>query len=141
MAALLVLEDGRLFHGSSMGVDGVLTLASREIDDEHSKLRRWLEDKGSRCAPFQDFDLRGLSEKHRVVFWEACEKALKRLEDKYGAISELPGNHRAAHTLVRLVQEHRSVEAGEPIPEDSKPARTFDGSMEDLDDIWSRDAT
>jgi hypothetical protein len=143
MTAILVLEDGRQFRGSSMAIDGVLTLASREIDDKNAKLRRWLADKANRPAPFQDFDLRGLDEIHRAVFWHACARALSRLEQKHGAVSDLPENHWTAYTLARFMEVHRSIEAGEPPPatDDSDPVRAFDGRYEDLDDIWEPDET
>ena len=143
MAAILVLEDGRLFRASSMGAQGMLLLASREIDDKHSRLRKWLADKARRSAPYQDFDLRGLHENHRAEFWDACARALSLLEKKYGAIADLQENHWAAHTLARLIEVHRSIEAGElpSATDDLNPIRPFDGCTEDLDDVWGPDET
>lgn len=138
MAAHLILEDGRPFYASSLGFEGMLILAARELPEEFGKLRMWLLDKGSRPGALQGFDIRGLDTLHRSAFWRACSQAYVRLQEKYGDFSSLPDNAYAAACVAGVNEAHLSVEAGEPPPiiDGERKTFEFDGEMQNLDDLW-----
>jgi hypothetical protein len=128
MAAILYLDDGRPFGGSSIGVNGLLYLVADAIAAKNSQLSTWLRDKGDRPAPFQDFDLRGLSASDRAAFWEGADHALKRCEELPQAVRD---TSYAVDLLRRLILEREKIVRGEP-PQEPRPLfRT-----EDLGDLW-----
>lgn len=141
MAAIIKLDDGRFFRGSNLGTGGMLCLISREVGDGYNRLRRWLADVSNRCAPFMDFDTRGLPEADRAEFWRAAERALATLASRGPSI---PEQGLAAECLNRLVQMNRHRVFGEPLPptsdSDDYDPRPFDGQMVDMDQIWSDEA-
>ncbi|NKI72342.1 hypothetical protein GN109_23225 [Collimonas pratensis] len=138
MAAILHLEDGRTLDRSNLGFCGMLELISREISDEHPKLRTWLADKAGRTSPFCEFDIRGLDETHRIEFWAACERALLAMRQRHGPQTSWPNNMYAGESLAHLMHMHQSILAGEPPStlNDSHITIPFDGNPEDLDEIW-----
>jgi hypothetical protein len=140
MAAIIKLDDGRLFRGSNLGTGGMLYLISSEVSDSHSRLRQWLADVSNRCAPFMDFDTRGLPEADRAEFWRAAEAALATLASRQPLIQE---QSHAAECLIRLIQMNRHRVFGDPLPptcdSDDYDPRPFDGRMVDMDQIWNND--
>ena len=138
MAAIITLEDGRSFYGSTLGVGGALCLIAKQVAQVYLPLKQWLEDMSDRCAPFVDFDIRGLVPEHRQVFWCACERAFEQLEQGFGPELLSHENAYAANALDRLLRMHRSTEAGEP-PEalnDLSDVKSFDGEPINLGDLW-----
>jgi len=126
-------------HRSNLGYAVMLELVSREVFDPHAKLRTWLADLADRTSPFGEFDLRGLTEKHRAEFWAASARALELVFQRHGREeSSWPKNAYGAECLAHLMRLHRSIVAGEPPSalNDLRDVIEFDGQMEDLDHLW-----
>jgi hypothetical protein len=139
MSSVLLLEDGRALHRSNLGYSVMLELISREVSDAHTKLRVWLADLSERPAPYNEFDLRGLSEQHRAEFWAAAERALEALIKRYGAQAAWPANSYGGESLAHLLRMHQSIVSGEPPSalNDLDRVIEFDGTSEDLDFLWT----
>lgn len=137
MAAIIKFEDGRAIYSSTLGTAAGLELIAGAIDENEQKLKIWLSDVSDRCAPFLDFDLRGLTEQHRTVFWHAADSAFRSLVTNNPDILDAP-NAFSARFLNRLLAMHQSVLSGEP-PQalsDFQEVFEFDGQMIDLDELW-----
>jgi hypothetical protein len=138
VAAIIKLEDGRALKGSSMGVSGMLDLISLQISEQHLDLKRWLADKAERCAPFIDFDVRGLPGSARKEFWRAADQALVTLIEQKGPANLQHPNAYASYCLNQLLQMKRSIAAGEPPLTLSHfdHVLPFDGRTIDLNELW-----
>ena len=138
MSCVLILEDGRALHRSNLGYSVMLELISREVSDQHEKLRTWLADLAERPAPYGEFDLRGLANEHRAEFWAAAERAFAEAIRRHGPEGTWPANAYGSESLVHLLRLHASVLAGESPSalNDFKDAMPFDGKPEDLDTLW-----
>jgi len=140
MAAYIVLDDGRVLWRSNLAMDGLLCLIAEQLPAEYHDLQKWLLDKGSRPAPFIDFDIRGLSPAHRSAFYAAARRALEDLSRKDVRIVE---KGRSAEALERLLQMKQSMDKGEPplsLSDDSK-LHPFDGQPINLSELWELEAT
>lgn len=140
MSCVLILEDGRALHRSNLGYSVMLELISREVSDQHDKLRTWLADLAERPAPYGEFDLRGLANEHRAEFWAAAERAIAEAIKRHGPQTTWPANAYGSESLAHLMRLHASVVAGEPpsMLNDLKDTMSFDGTPEDLDTLWGR---
>jgi hypothetical protein len=125
MAGIVVLEDGSDIYTSNMGLGGALAAIGEAIPDIDARLSRWLLDVSERCAPFMDFDLRGLSADSRRSFWIGVDRAYAK-----GADWDLDASFSPSVAVVRLFHERRDVQ-GFPFSENVDPI--------DLDEIWSDD--
>ena len=132
MAAIITLDDGRPFRGSSFGTDGMLFLIGEEVSPTHESLKRWLPDKGRRCSPLQDFDIRGLTAADRQEFWRAARAAVDSLRTRIGPDFADMENAFAAKCLVHLLELKQSIDRSET----PKEAIPFNGELIDLDDLW-----
>ena len=122
---------------STLGVTGALDLIADEAG-ERPALARWLSDMSHRCAPFVDFDIRGLSEYDRIVFWSAAERALKALAEKWGPGFLEIENMWSGNVLNDLLEMRKRILAGEPASKlsDFKVVFKFDGQPIDLNELW-----
>ncbi len=138
MAAIIILEDGRAFMGSNLGVTAMLSLMADQVSSNRPKLALWLADMSDRCAPFLDFDVRGLTSEDRAEFWAAAQRAFSALEAKHGPGFLEHENAYSANCLDKLLRMHRSIEAGQPplILSDFDEPHPFDGQVIDLDFLW-----
>jgi hypothetical protein len=143
MTSVLVLDDGRALHESNLGYSTMLEMISREVCDEHGRLRSWLVDIAYRPTPHCEFDTRGLDELDRKEFWAAAERALASKIDCDGPECSWPANSYGARALVRLLQMHLSIRSGEPPTALNELGEVFefDGVQENLDEIWGRNDT
>lgn len=132
MAAILTLDDGRLHHCSSFGAQGMLILIAEALPETSTALQRWLADVAERPAPFQDFDLRGLSTANRTAFWHAAAAAYATLEERFGPTFLEQENMFAANSLHGLLALKQGID-------DAVPAETvaFDGELINLSELWS----
>jgi len=91
-----------------------------------------------RCAPFVDFDIRGLNPGDRDAFWNGAERALAALANKWGPRFLELENMFAANCLNRLVLMRRRIVAGEPplTLSDRNKVCEFNGHAIDLNDLW-----
>ena len=142
MAAIIKLEDGRALMRSNASVSGMLLLISQQASLENQKLRHWLADMSDRSAPFLDFDVRGFKEDDRVEFWRAAENALQALQRQYGTQFLEFGDTYAAECLNSLLDMHeRQLREEPPLSKsDFDKVLPFDGYVNDLDELWFRDA-
>jgi len=110
----------------------MLFLIGEEVSEAHASLKRWLPDKGKRCSPLQDFDIRGLTADDKQEFWRAAHAAIDSLRARFGpGLAEME-NAFAAKCLVLLLEHKQSIDRGEA-PEEVFP---FNGKMIDLNDLW-----
>lgn len=113
----------------------MLDLISREISDAHMNLRVWLQDISERPPPYNEFDLRGLTDLHRKEFWAAAARALELVISRHGAQPTWPANVYGAECLTHFLRMHQSIARGEPPSalNDFNTIVEFDGKPEDLD--------
>jgi hypothetical protein len=136
----LVLEDGRVLWGSNLGMTGMLEKIAEQLPPSGAKLARWLEDKCEHgYAIFDGFDMRGLVPEDREAFWSAAENDLRRRIDAYGPPQIWDKTHHSGACLARLLEMRASMLRGEPpsAMNDFLEPFEFDGTMEDLGDMWS----
>lgn len=138
MSCVLLLEDGRALHRSNLGYSVMLELISGEVSDAHPNLRIWLRDLSERPTPYNEFDLRGLTDRHRTEFWAAAAKALESVINRHGPQTTWPANMYGAESLTHLLCMHQSIALGEPPSalNDLDITIEFDGTPEDLDFLW-----
>ena len=133
MGVVLILDDGRSFGASTMGMGGAYDLIAAEITDRPARTR-WLMDINERGAPFLDLDTRAFEEADRTAFWRGAVEAFARLERKFGPGVLKEKNAFAANCLHQLLIEKRKIDAGEP------PADVHDAIWPiDLNDLWYSD--
>lgn len=131
MTAFIRLDDGRCLWRSNVIMASLYSRVSDQVSADHPRLKRWLRDLSDRCAPFTDIDIRGLVESDRVEFYAAASKAA---HDKYSGVKG--GSTEALEMLLRMKE---SIDRGEPplTLSDFNQIMEFDGTMEDLDQLWS----
>ena len=87
MSVILTLEDGRQLQGCTLGMAGMFTLISGAMPSRIGRLKIWLADLDNRCAPFLDFDMRGIPASDRDIFYASAEIAFKELKKNLGRMS------------------------------------------------------
>lgn len=139
MSIQIVLEDGRVLSGSNLGMTGMLERIAELLPPPQAKLAHWLMDKCEHgYSIFGGFDLRGLTLDDREAFWKVAERDLQRRVEIHGAPQAWGENHYSGTCLLRLLEMRASMFRGEPpdAMNDFPKPFDFDGTMEDLDDIW-----
>ncbi len=138
MAAIFYLEDGRVLRGSTLGMAAMLSLIADQMPDTHAQLRRWLEDKSLRGAPFVDFDMRHRSEGERQAFWTAAKQAHASVLERFGHPDTWPDNMYSGYCLLRLNSMRESMDNGDPplALSDSDKVAPHTKMDESLDEIW-----
>lgn len=139
MSAFLVLEDGSALYRPNLGYASMLHLIADEAGNLHPRLRVWLTDIAGRPSPFNEIDLRGLTEELRKEFWATAERAAARLIECYGPdVAEWPENSYGGESIMHLMRLHTSIESGEPPSalNDLDGVTAFDGKFADLEEIW-----
>jgi hypothetical protein len=138
MAAILTLEDGRSIYSSALGMSGMYSLIAKQVQRSNIPFANWLENVSDRPAPFLDFDLRGLENSDRELFYSAAYAAFEELERLHGKDVCTRETAFSARSLARLIEFHKSIKAGEP-PEscnDLSSCREYDGKKIDFLEIW-----
>ena len=139
MAAILTLDDGRSLYSSTLGMSGMYSLIAKKILGENEAFSVWLKDVSDRPSPFLDFDLRGLGNSERQLFYKSAYKAYDELVAMYGENVLTRENAFSARTLKRLIELHESIAAGEP-PEscnDLDAVSPYDGEKIIFAETWN----
>ena len=134
----IILDDGRVLHGSSIGVAGALALVAEQLPERHDQFRTWLIDVSERSNGFASVDLRGLPERERHAFHAGVRAAH---DQTIGAGMQIGPNSWALGCLNRLRAMLESMARGEP-PEaltDRPPSDPGSVVAEDLSQLWKPD--
>ena len=139
MAAILTLDDGRIFEASNIMISGAYYHIGMQVA-ERPRLRNWLLDLSTQCAPFFDIDIRGLEPEDREEFWKAVRRAIPALVELHGPeILEFERSP-SAWCVQAMLQEKDKMDAGEPGERSIRPwlpAIPDEGMCPvDLDSVW-----
>ena len=142
MSDEMILEDGRQWYAANWVVGSVLNGISRELSEIGADpiFCEWLHDRSSRCGGCIGFDVRGISQQHRELFYAGARRAFIRL------INEGPNNWKDpsyypsyVKKFEQLLTMKEHIDRGE-LPEslnDFPEAIEFDGQLMDLTDRWN----
>lgn len=132
----ITLDDGRVLHGTSIGVSGALAFVAEHLPEGHDQFRTWLIDVSERSNGFASVDLRGLPERERHAFHAGIRAAHDRT---IGAGMQIGPNSWSLYCLDRLRAMLESMARGKS-PEaltDFPPCSADRVFPEDLSQIWN----
>ncbi|WP_212722523.1 hypothetical protein [Zooshikella ganghwensis] len=117
---------------------GMYFLIAKKISKKNYTFSKWLEDVSDRPAPFMDFDLRGLDDADRKIFYACAREAFDELKEVHGDDVIERESAYSARNLARLIQMYKKILKNEEpaLLNDLDHIKEFDGSKIDFNDIW-----
>ena len=132
MGDSLVLETGKLWGGASWLVRKVLAAIADVIREQgvNERFAVWLLDCSQRSAGLAGFDLRGLPEVDREVFFDAASIALQKARTQSDECWSTPGAFDGYIEAFTLLTQNRGCPWFHGTLE-------WDGELIDFDDLWT----